>query len=63
MNIELLRQLGQRLVALQGGDRYLGFEFRRVIPPLPSRHVLAPFLGRYAACGGARLSLIRLSEF
>jgi len=51
MDIELLCQLGRRLVALQGGNRHLGLEFRRVIPPLPSRHALAPFLGRYAACG------------
>jgi len=63
MHIELLRQFGQRLVALQGSGRYLGLEFRRVIPPLPSRHALAPFLGRYAACGWARLSLIHLYEF
>ena len=51
MHIELLRQFGQRLVALQGSDRHLGLEFRRVIPPLPSLHAHAPLSGRYAACG------------
>jgi len=34
-----------------------------VIPPLPSRHLLAPHFDRYAACDSARLSLIPLSEF
>ena len=63
MDIELLRQFGKRLVAFQRSNRHLGLEFRRVIPPLPSRHALAPFLGRYAAVGWARLSLINLSEF
>jgi hypothetical protein len=42
MNIKLLGQLSQRLVASQGGNRHLGFELRRVIPPFPSRHALAP---------------------
>ena len=36
--------------ALWKVNLHLGLEFRRVIPPLPSRHALAPFLGRYAAC-------------
>ena len=63
MYVELLRQFGQRLVALERRDRHLRLESRRMIPPLPSRHALAPFHGRYAAVGWARLSLIHLSEF
>ena len=63
MSVVLLCQFGQCLVALQGGDRHLGFQFWRVILPLPCRLALAPSLGRYAATGWARLSLISLSDF
>jgi hypothetical protein len=44
-------EFGKRLVALHGSNRYLGLELRRVIPPLPSRHALAPHSSRYAAFG------------
>jgi len=39
VNVVLLRQLSQRLVALQRRQR---LECRRVVPPRPSRHALAP---------------------
>jgi hypothetical protein len=45
MNVKLsncLRQLGQRLVALQGRQRHLRFERPRVVPSLPACHALAP---------------------
>jgi hypothetical protein len=32
VNVELLRQLGQRLLALQGGQGHLRLECRRVVP-------------------------------
>ena len=63
MNVKVLRQFCQRLVAFEGSDRYLGFKCWRVIPPGSFGHALAPLQGRYAAIGRARLSLIDLSEF
>src|SRR4051794_36986607 len=41
MDVELLRQLGQRLLALDGGQSHLCFESRAVIPARSSRHRLS----------------------
>src|SRR4051794_24494071 len=41
MNVELLRQFGQRLLALDGGQSHLGLESRAVIPARSSRHRLS----------------------
>src|SRR3954454_12351513 len=41
MDIELLRQFGQRLLALDGGQSHLGLESRAVIPARSSRHRLS----------------------
>jgi hypothetical protein len=39
MNIELLSQFGQRLVALHGGQRHLRLEGWRVVATNASRHL------------------------
>src|SRR4051794_31401331 len=41
MNIELLRQLSQRLLALHGSQGHLRFESRRVVPAWLSAHRLS----------------------
>jgi len=56
VNVVLLRQLGQRLVALQRRQRHLRLECRRVVPPRPSRHALAPVMAAPAAVGGGKAS-------
>src|SRR5258706_3475835 len=38
VNIEMLRQLSQRSVAVDGGERHLGLEYRCVVPALSSAH-------------------------
>src|SRR5713226_5014453 len=38
VNIEMLRQLSQRSIALDGGERHLGLEYRCVVPALSSAH-------------------------
>src|SRR3954447_11368387 len=40
-DVELLRQLGQRLLALDGGQSHLCFESRAVVPARSSRHRLS----------------------
>src|SRR4051794_38662789 len=51
MDVELLRQLGQRLLALDGGQSHLCFESRAVIPARSSRHRLS--------CSRAILAAVR----
>src|SRR4051794_37244489 len=51
MDIELLRQFGQRLLALDGGQSHLGLESRAVIPARSSRHRLS--------CSRAILAAVR----
>src|SRR3954466_8538795 len=41
MNVKLLRQLSQRLLALHGSQGHLRFESRRVIPAWSSAHRLS----------------------
>lgn len=61
MHIELLRQIGQPLVALQRNDSQLNVKFRRIIPSLPSRYAFSLFPDRYSATGRAKLPLSRIS--
>src|SRR4051812_49203218 len=51
MNVELLRQFGQRLLALDGGQSHLRLESRAVIPARSSRHRLS--------CSRAILAAVR----
>src|SRR4051812_13896834 len=51
MNIELLRQLSQRLLAPHGSQGHLRFESRRVVPAWSSAH-------RYS-CSAAILAAVR----
>src|SRR3954465_15286028 len=51
MNIELLRQLSQRLLTLHGGQGHLCFESRRVVPAGSSAHRLS--------CSAAILAAVR----
>src|SRR6185503_11870318 len=51
MNIELLRQFGQRLLAPHGGQSHLRFESRRVVPAWSSAHRLS--------CSAAILAAVR----
>src|SRR4051794_2398075 len=51
MNIELLRQLGQRLLAPYGSQGHLRFESRRVVPAWSSAH-------RFS-CSAAILAAVR----
>src|SRR4051812_21651066 len=51
MNIELLRQLSQRLLTLHGGQSHLRFESRRVVPAWSSAH-------RFS-CSAAILAAVR----
>src|SRR5258707_8805315 len=41
VNIEMLRQLSQRSIALDGGERHLGLEYRCVVPALSSAHLFS----------------------
>src|SRR4051812_31124085 len=51
MDIELLRQLSQRLLTLHGGQSHLRFESRRVVPAWSSAHRLS--------CSAAILAAVR----
>src|SRR3954454_1704255 len=51
MDIELLRQFGQRLLALDGGQSHLGLGSRAVVPARSSRHRLS--------CSRAILAAVR----
>jgi hypothetical protein len=51
MDIELLRQFGQRLLAPHGGQSHLRFESRRVVPAGSSAHRLS--------CSAAILAAVR----
>jgi hypothetical protein len=42
VNVELLRQLGQRLLALDGGQSHFRLECRAVVPARSFRHRLSP---------------------
>ncbi len=45
VNVELLRQLGQRPLALDGRQRHLRLEGRAVVPARSSGHALSSLLG------------------
>src|SRR4051794_11374354 len=51
MNVKLLRQFGQRLLALHGSQGHLRFESRRVVPAWLSAHRLS--------CSAAILAAVR----
>src|SRR3954453_18504536 len=51
VDVELLRQLGQRLLALEGGQSHLRLESRAVVPARSSRHRLS--------CSRAILAAVR----
>src|SRR6185312_10473028 len=51
MNVELLRQFGERLLAPHGGQSHLRFESRRVVPAWSSAHRLS--------CSAAILAAVR----
>src|SRR5258705_2556392 len=38
VNIEMLRQVSQRSIDIDGGERHLGLEYRCVVPALSSAH-------------------------
>ena len=48
MHVELLSQLGQRPLALDGGQRHLGLESRAVVPARSSGHRALLALGHHA---------------
>jgi hypothetical protein len=62
MDIESLRQLGNRLFAPKRGQRHFGFESGRVVPAGTSCHEMLLVEGLFAF-SGAKSSLMRLSDF
>src|SRR5688572_27313580 len=62
MNVELLCQLGQRLLALDGGQSHLRLESRCVVPTWSSRHGLS-CAARILAAFRQKLHLSRCSDF
>ena len=62
MNIELLRKLGEGLLAANGSKGHLRFESRTVIPPESSGHSRSPVLGKIADLQ-AEISLMNPVQF
>src|SRR4051812_10171941 len=62
MNVELLRQLGQRLLALDGGQSHLRLESRCVVPTWSSGHCFS-CAARILAAFRQKLHLSRCSVF
>src|SRR4051794_19182980 len=62
MHVELLGQLGQRLLALHGGEGHLRLEGRGVVPARSSRHRLSLPAAILAAVR-QKLHSARLSRF
>ena len=62
MNVEILRQLDQRLLALDRGHRHFRLECRTVIPAPSSRHGHLLARGNHAAVA-RKIHLSRLSRF
>jgi hypothetical protein len=62
MNVELLRQLGQRLFALDGSQSHLRLESRCVVPARSSGHCFS-CAARILAAFRQKLHLSRCSDF
>src|SRR3954462_4668344 len=62
MNVELLCQLGQRLLALDGSQSHLRLECRCVVPARSSRHDFS-CAARILAAFRQKLHLSRCSDF
>src|SRR3954447_14668797 len=62
MNVELLCQLGQRLLALDGGQSHLRLESRCVVPARSSGHCFS-YAARILAAFRQKLHLSRCSDF